>query len=486
MGRHRAAGLIIHHLIGVAVVCADEHLSVHLADGFDGTADAGIHCLDGLDGCLFHAGVSHHVGVREVDDDDIILAGADGLAELVANLRRTHLGLQIIGGNLLRGGNQHPILAGVRLFHAAVEEEGDVSVLLCLRDAALGHVVGCQVFAKGVLQLLLLERHQLVGDQRIVIRKADIDNIRSLFSREEIKFIIAEGVGDLSCPVGAEIEEDHGIAVLDGGGGLTILLHIEGDDKLIGHFAVIGCLDAAGGALCRYAHAFGEYIPGLHHAVIVLVTVHGIVASHHGSNFTNADLLHLLFQLCHISLCGSGRRISAVQEAVDIDFCEALALCELQKPVEMLRVAVHAAGANQSEQMQGGPVLFAVFRCSQEFRILEEVAVSDLLGDSGQLLVYHPAGAHVHVADLGVAHLSVGKADRQTAGVALHKGAVLHQLIQHRLVCQSNRIVLRALIQAEAVKYHQYCRSLVHTIFLVKTVPERCRSGTESLRFTCS
>ena len=77
--------------------------------------------------------------LREIDDD-IILAGADGLAELVANLRRTHLRLQIIGGNLLRGGNQHPILAGVRLFHAAVEEEGDVSVLLCLRDAALGHV----------------------------------------------------------------------------------------------------------------------------------------------------------------------------------------------------------------------------------------------------------------------------------------------------------------------------------------------------------
>ena len=45
-------------------------------------------------------------------------------------------------------------------------------------------------------------------------------------------------------------------------------------------------------------------------------------------------------------------------------------------------------------------------------RVLEELAVADALVDAGEVLVDDPAGAHVHVADFGVAHLAGRQADR--------------------------------------------------------------------------
>ncbi|MNJ81652.1 hypothetical protein D3C77_805620 [compost metagenome] len=45
-----------------------------------------------------------------------------------------------------------------------------------------------------------------------------------------------------------------------------------------------------------------------------------------------------------------------------------------------------------------------------EHRVAEELAITNGLGDAGEVLVDDTAGTEVHVADLGVAHLPVRQA----------------------------------------------------------------------------
>ena len=81
--------------------------------------------------------MAHHVAVGEVQDHHVVGPGVDALDALVAHLIGAHLRLEVIGGHL-GGRHQHPILAGILLLDTAVEEEGDVGILLRLSDPQLG------------------------------------------------------------------------------------------------------------------------------------------------------------------------------------------------------------------------------------------------------------------------------------------------------------------------------------------------------------
>jgi hypothetical protein len=48
-------------------------------------------------------------------------------------------------------------------------------------------------------------------------------------------------------------------------------------------------------------------------------------------------------------------------------------------------------------------------------RVLEELAVADRFGHACEVLIHHAAGAEVHVADFGVAHLAIRQADVHAA-----------------------------------------------------------------------
>ena len=75
-------------------------------------------------------------------------------------------------------------------------------------------------------------------------------------------------------------------------------------------------------------------------------------------------------------------------------------------------VAVHAAVGEQAHQMQGACRFSMRFPLAATQRgVLKEIAVCNGLGDAGQFLIHHAAGADVGVADLGVAHLSIRQAD---------------------------------------------------------------------------
>ena len=80
----------------------------------------------------------HHVRVGEVHQEEVVLvrAHAPGPAATVTS-RRAHLGLQVVGLHVARAGDQHALLAGEDDLATAVEEEGDVGVLLGLGGAEL-------------------------------------------------------------------------------------------------------------------------------------------------------------------------------------------------------------------------------------------------------------------------------------------------------------------------------------------------------------
>ena len=63
---------------------------------------AGIHSLN-ADSSLEHAGVADHIAVCKVQDDHIVLAALDALNALGSDFGSTHLGLQVVGGNLGAG-----------------------------------------------------------------------------------------------------------------------------------------------------------------------------------------------------------------------------------------------------------------------------------------------------------------------------------------------------------------------------------------------
>ena len=173
MGGKRCAGLIIYQLLGVSVVRADEQDAVCLLDSVHRSSDTGIHRLDRFDRRIFNSRMANHIRVGKIDDDNVILSGFNRLHQLVADSRCAHLRLKIVGSHLRRR-NQDSILSLVRLLHSAVEEEGNMGILLCLGDSRLGHIMVRKVLAKGIHNGFLLKCNQLIRDRIIVIGKAYI------------------------------------------------------------------------------------------------------------------------------------------------------------------------------------------------------------------------------------------------------------------------------------------------------------------------
>ena len=83
----------------------------------------------------------------------------------------------------------------------------------------------------------------------------------------------------------------------------------------------------------------------------------------------------------------------------------------LDERVQVPLVAVHAAVRHEADEVERIPPVRHAIHRGGEHGALEQLAVADALVDAREVLVDHAAGAHVHVADLGVAHLAGGQAD---------------------------------------------------------------------------
>ena len=131
----------------------------------------------------------------------------------------------------------------------------------------------------------------------------------------------------------------------------------------------------------------------------------------------------------------------------------------LDERVQVPLVAVDAAIGHEAEQVERLPSVRDAVHARDQGLAREELAVANALVDAREVLIDDPAGAHVHVADFGVAHLSC----RQTDGFArrdqLRVRVAAHQLVEDGLARHRDCVVRTVGANAPAVEDDEDDRS---------------------------
>ena len=295
MSCERLAGLFVDHLVAVAVVSADEQLSVDFLDRLNDSADYLVNSFNSFDCSSFDAGMSDHVAVCEVDYDRVILAASDSTAESIAYFERTHFRLKVICSDL-RGRNKNSVFARERFLNAAVEEECYVCIFLCLSCAELLHSELGEIFAEGVCDDLFLERNVLVRDCCIIVREYDELGNDSRASVEACEIIDAECTCHFAGAVRTEVEEDNGIAVFDRSCRSAVFLYYERKNEFIRLAVCIRSSHAFNRTLDLDAFTLGHGIVSEFYTIPVVIAVHCIVAACNCSDCAGTDHSHVSFE----------------------------------------------------------------------------------------------------------------------------------------------------------------------------------------------
>ncbi len=123
---------------------------------------------------------------------------------------------------------------------------------------------------------------------------------------------------------------------------------------------------------------------------------------------------------------------------------------------QVILMAVHSTVGEQAENVHrlAGPR--GLVDGGTDGRVGKELAVADRLGHPGEVLIHHAPGAQVHVADLGVAHLSVRQTDIHAAARDQSVRLAGQQAIVDRLAGGVDGVEVRAVAVPEAIENDQY------------------------------
>jgi hypothetical protein len=120
--------------------------------------------------------------------------------------------------------------------------------------------------------------------------------------------------------------------------------------------------------------------------------------------------------------------------------------------VQVSLMAVDAAVGHEADEVQRvQPARDAIHRGDERVAD-EEVGVADAFIDPREVLVNDAAGAHVQVADFGVAHLPGGQADGLARRDELRVRIAAHQLVVDRRPGHRDGVVLALGADAPAVE----------------------------------
>ncbi|CRX28632.1 hypothetical protein PAERUG_P54_1_London_24_VIM_2_04_13_05103 [Pseudomonas aeruginosa] len=331
-----------------------------------------------------------------------------------------------------------------------------MGVLLGLGDAQLGLAMLGQVLAEDVGQRLRREGAGRRDARRVLGQHDETCQLRGSFAGELIECRLDEGAAQLAGAVGAEVHEDHRVAILDPhrfGAGRD---HRGGLDEFVALAAGVGglegCHRGVGGELGLAVD--NQFIGGLD-AVPAVVAVHREIAADDRGDAALAEPGEGGVETLQRRLRAFRRGIAAIQEGMQVDLAGAAPGGHLRHRHQVVFMAVYAARGEQAEDVHrlvGGDGL--VDRAG-DHRVFEEFAVADGLGDAGEVLVHHAACAEVHVADLGIAHLAVGQADVHAGAGDQAVRLGCQEAIPDRLLRGVDGVVVRAFAVAEAVQDDQ-------------------------------
>ena len=124
---------------------------------------------------LYHPGVADHVGVGEVDDDEIVVLEAT--IDFEGEVGTAHLRFVVVGGHLLGADREISVLPGIGLLDTAIEEERHMRIFLRLRGAELGETSFTDHFTQDVFKRLRPEDDR-AGIALIVAGEGDVVDLR--------------------------------------------------------------------------------------------------------------------------------------------------------------------------------------------------------------------------------------------------------------------------------------------------------------------
>ena len=330
----RPACCRIDHHFCISMIRCDEHRSAVGAHGLLDLPQASIDGLDPFYSRLDLPGVTNHVGIREVHDDNVKCTIARSFDDDVGNSRRAHLRLQIVGCHLLRR-HQYPLFSRKWLLHAAVEEVRYMCVLLGFGDTQISHVQSahdvCQnvrhrfrwnhhrqaevLVVAGHANVFQILRHTIAGNSRVEFSRA-----RKIAAFLRIQSAVtAESARDLTHAVGSKVKTNTGILVTDLRQRLAAVVDAhKWHDEFVGHVFVVRVSRALHRIDICAAFALPEdhRVVSLRDALPSPVAIHRVVASVDGSDLAGVVLAHLLLQLFEIA-CSIGRqRVASVHKCV--------------------------------------------------------------------------------------------------------------------------------------------------------------------------
>ena len=329
--------------------------------------------------------MADHVRVREVDDPEPVTVSDLG-RETGGDLGRRHLRLLVVRADVARRRNEDAGLARPLVLAAAVEEVRDVRVLLGLRHVQLPQSAPRQHFRHRLLHRLLLE-----GDGAVEVAAV-------AGHRGQVEAGLEQLLGQLARAVGAEVEEDRAVAVLEP----RAAVDHDRLDELVGDARVVACPDGGdrvGGMRALAAHDGGVRALG---SLPALVAVHRPVAPGHGRDPSDRELGEVVGGRV-------GRDVAPVGEGVD----PCLLGREAEERLHVVDVRVDAAVRDETEEVN----TIAPLEGAAERVILEEGAVLDRLVHTHQILVEDAPGPDRQMADLRVPHLPRGESNRLAGGL---------------------------------------------------------------------
>ena len=404
--------------------------------------------------------MADHVAVGVVADDGVEPAAGDRRHQLVGQLVRAHLGLQVVGRNLGRR-HQHALLAGIGCLDSAVEEIGDVRVLLGLGNAQLPEPLPGDVFAETVADVLRQECRRQREVRAVAGQRAVVTEFGYVASRKTAEPGIGERARHLAGAVGAEIHEHHRVAVTH--------RHDRRDcgrlHELVAFAARIGLLER-GQRIARLVErlALREQVVGGLHAFPALVAVHRIVASDDGGDAPGFELRAFVLQQRERRGGAPGRRVAPVEKRVHTHIRDAGRGRQFDHGGDLQLMAVHPARRQQAEDVQCRMIRTRGGGSLIQHRIGEKLAVINRGFDARVILVNHATRPDVEVADFRIAHLRGGQADPFLGGVDGGMRAGPPPDVPVRLAGQADRVVFARLTVAEAVEYDQQRRRYVHDL----------------------
>ena len=439
----------LEHLLGVAVIGRDQGDALDVAHGGDHIAEPTIDLLHRPHHGGNAAGVPDHVGVGEVDDDEAVVAAANALDRRRRHARGAHLRTLVIRDDVARRRDQHPRLTGMLALAAAVEEVGDVGILLRLRDVQLGDTGLLKRVGEHVPGTILGE-----GDGAGLSvpvrghRGQPGDPMRTTI--EVVEGGVGQRLAELAGAVRTEVEEDDLVAR---GDPTAAIADHDGLHELVGDTGRMCCLDRGGDIRSLRAHALHEQAPGALHPLPALIAIQRVDAAADVDDAGGA-VRPLGRELRQQRPRLLRRDIASVSQRVHGDVRNALRRGQPHETAQVVDVAVHAAVGDEPDEVQRSRADASALAGGHQRWYLLKVDIGRL-ADAYEVLRDDAARTDRQMPDLGVPHLPLGQTDGTPGRDQAAVGIVVPERVEHRRVRHVHGVAGAGRSEAPAVEDDQ-------------------------------